>query len=79
MIKIPIFWHNDSTEQLEEMGIDYSLSDCPVQDFYFHAIGATTQLVQEGNYYTIIYSGGVNFTSPLPIEEVHKLMQDGKV
>lgn len=76
MISLPIFWHNDETERLDIMEINYDLKDCPIQEVIFLNVDAITSYEEDGEEYTTIFSGGNNFTSPLSMKEVLTKLQE---
>ena len=81
MIKLPIYFNSLHQQQLKELGIEQSsedsFSDAVIDDvFFFHIIAVSDRTPKDGR--TTIYANADTWITPLPINEVIKLIQDAK-
>lgn len=77
-VKLPILFNNDSTDQLEELNINFNLKDYDVREMTFYCINGIAPYVEHGKDYTMVYSNGFDFICPLKMSEVERLIQENK-
>jgi len=75
MVIIPIYYNTESTTTLNDLGIEYNLSDCDIRDVIFLQINAIGRYIENDIEGTTIYANGVEFISPLKINEIRKLIE----
>lgn len=73
---IPILKHTDQTKSLNDMDLSINFNDCDIFEGIFYQINAIIKIFSDGRYWTEIQSNGTSFVSPLPTEEIDKLIQD---
>jgi hypothetical protein len=78
MIKIPIYFHTDETEQFNDLGIKFTLSDAETRVMRFMEITAYTEGKDpdEDKPFSLIYAGGEVFESPLSVEQLDELFEE---
>lgn len=76
-VEIPIFKHTDGTVSLYELGLEdsVSLEDCDVENMTFYTVDCVGSHIDNGNEYSIIFSSGEDFSSPLTKKAVNELIQ----
>lgn len=77
-LKLPILFHTESTSHLEELEIDFQLSECDVRETVFYTINGISPYTEFGKDYTTIYSNGFDFICPMNAKEVERLIQENK-
>jgi hypothetical protein len=75
MVIIPIYYNTESTKTLNDLGIEYNLSDCDIRDVIFLHINVIGRYIEDDIEGTTIYANGREFISPLKINEVRKLIE----
>lgn len=75
MIIIPIYYNTESTTTLNDLGIEYNLSDCDIRDVIFLHINVIGRYIEDDIEGTTIYANGREFISPLKINEVKELYE----
>lgn len=75
-VVLPILWVSGETakqqDMLEDLGIktDVDIEDTEQRNMAFFDIQSVIDYPQNDKKYTLIYSGGMDYTVPLPFEEV---------
>ena len=81
-ITLPIFAYSskeeaDEVRKNEIMGIEVDLSESSTINQTFYSIDSVGPYTFEGDGgYTSIYSGGISFISPWPIDKIRKKIRD---
>ena len=75
MVIIHIYYNTESTTTLNDLGIEYNLSDCDIRDVIFLHINAIGRYIEDDIEGTTIYANGVEFISQLKINEIRKLIE----
>lgn len=75
MVIIPIYYNTESTKTLNDLGIEYNLSDCDIRDVIFLHINVIGRYIEDDIEGTTIYANGREFISPLKINEVKELYE----
>ena len=75
-LKLPIFFHNDTTEAKDKMGLGHSLSDCDIREVVFYKIDALSPHYEDGNSYTEIFTSKDSFICPYTIEKIEQLIDE---
>jgi hypothetical protein len=75
MVIIPIYYNTESTKTLNDLGIEYNLSDCDIRDVIFLHINVIGRYIEDDIEGTTIYANGREFISPLKINEIRKLIE----
>lgn len=78
-ITLPIKIHDDTSLQLDELGIKASIEDCPAKEFYFLSINGISRYMDGDVEYTEIHSNAQCYLSPLPYETVKALLHGESV
>jgi hypothetical protein len=75
MIKIPIYFHTDQTEQFSELGIEFDLEDAETRLMRFPEppIYVEGKDENEKKPFSLIYAQGEVFECPLSVEELDEL------
>lgn len=74
-IEIEIYVHNDDTEALSKLDIDYDMDFCDVELFTFYRIDAIYPSVVNGNENgCFILLGGQELTSPMSYSDLKELI-----
>lgn len=66
MIRIPVFFNNESTEQAKSMGVDIAVGKYDVRECSIYFINAIQPMFCKvsGVEYAIVYSSGIPFYTP---------------
>lgn len=77
MIKIPIYFHTDETEQFNDLGIKFTLSDAETRIMRFLDITCYTEGKDpdEDKPFSLIYAGGEFFECPLSVDQLDELIE----
>lgn len=77
IIELPCFFHNENTEVLENVGIDYDLSSCEVRDMLFVGSFYVAKYYEEstGSWFSRIDFSGNSVICALTYEEVKALIE----
>lgn len=75
MIEIECFFHNDSTSELKELGIEYNIGDCEKRKMTFININAISPYLTEDEELCSIHSNGVEFIATKSYAEIIKLIK----
>ena len=77
-IKLPILFLTDDICQLEDLGLDFNLSDAEIRETTFYNINAVSPYLENGVNYTSIHANGDGFICPLSVEEVEEIITQNK-
>lgn len=66
-IILPIYHHTDESANLEDLELDYELSECDVKDIIFYQINAISVHKVDGKDYTHIHANGTSYLCPYDI------------
>lgn len=71
-VTLPIFIHNESTQKMQDIEMDYDIDDCeehPVTFFHISAICVHAENPKKN--YTDIHANGTTYVCPLSVDQVH--------
>lgn len=74
-LELPIYYNNDYTSQMEDIGVDTDLSDATIRKQTFFNINGIVEY-KDMNNHSLIYSNGQEFICPIDKESVVKLIKD---
>lgn len=69
-ITLPILFHSEVSEQLEDLGLPTDTKDLDIRGVTFYSIDTIYPQVFDGITYTIIVSSGLEYTCTIPKEEL---------
>lgn len=78
-LKLPIFFHTDSTRILQDTGVDYKLDDCETREMSFYQIAALSPYIDyddDKKEYCRIHTNGDTFLCLFNVKEVEGLIDD---
>jgi len=74
-LELPIFFENESTNELSKLGIDINLDDSDLRMCTFYNIDLITPYLDEGISYTHVHSCGMEFICNLNYKQVKQLIE----
>jgi len=75
-LKLPILFHNESTEQLEDLDLPVDTSDLDVRNVIFYKIDIIYPYIKDDVEYCIIVSSGLEFTCIYNTKQVENIIKD---
>jgi hypothetical protein len=70
-IELPIYFHNDLTDQLEDLDLEFHITQCELKKMFFYRVDAVSPRVESDGYeYSIIHLGKENFSCALTYEDL---------
>lgn len=69
-ITLPILFHNEASEQLEDLGLPTDTTQLDITGVTFYSIDAIYPRMFDGILYTIVVSSGLEYTCTIPKEEL---------
>ena len=71
---LPILHHTDGTADLSELDLDWSFADCEERDVVFYDIAGLSQKFEDGIWYTLVHTNGIEYVTAMDIQKVMKLI-----
>lgn len=78
-ITLPIKIHDDTSMQLDELGIKMDIEECPTKEFFFLSISGISRFMDGDVEYTEIHSNAQCYLSPLPFDKVKEMLHGESV
>lgn len=73
-IKLPILFNTDTTQNLQNVNIEFDLRECEIKQMTFYQINCTAQYFENDIEYSQIYSNGMSFYCSLKMSEVELII-----
>jgi len=74
-LELPIFFENEITDELSKLGIEINLSDTDLRMCTFYNIDLIAPYLDNGIFYTHVYSCGKGFICNLNYKQVKQLIE----
>ena len=77
IVELPCFFHNENTEVLENVGIDYDLSSCEVRDMLFVGSFSVAKYFEDstGEEFSRIDFSGNSVICALTYDQVKEILK----
>ena len=73
---LPVYQHNDETEQQHHLGMEVNMADIPTPEFAFYRIDvARSCRAGKKDEYCSIFSGGYEFSVPMKMDKLLKMIE----
>lgn len=70
-IELPVYFHNDLTDQLEDLNLDFHITQCEIKKMFFYNIDAVSPREEKDGYqYSLIHIGKESFSCALQYEDL---------
>jgi hypothetical protein len=75
-IEIDVFFHTDQTRNLQQMDMDFHITDCEIRKATFiQIVGFSPVKEKDGYEYANIHTATGDFATPLSYEELKKIFK----